>query len=292
MFLDAVLAADALAIKWPGGNIVELDTLAYGFRLKSSHGIIDKCIGALDGMLVYTEQPKNVDNPRAYFSGHYEHMGVNVQAVCDSNLRFIYIATAAPGGTPDITAYRDCDIGLLIDALPAGYFIVADAAYVQSEQVLIPYTGSQRNNEGNDIFNFYLSQVRIRIEMAFGLLQTKWRIFRTPLQVSIARVSDVIEVGARLHNFIISYKLCHTEHDGVEDDSETIVPLGNPLVPRGYGYTPSTPEDPARLQRLQSVQGTSMLRQTIRNYIDALGYERPGHNVDRNEDRHDGDLYL
>ena len=88
-------------------------------------------------MLVSIEQPKDVDYPHAYFSGHYKHMGVNVQAVCDSNLRFIYIATNAPGGTQDITAYRDCDIGLLIDALPAGHFIVADAAYTQSEQVLI-----------------------------------------------------------------------------------------------------------------------------------------------------------
>jgi len=169
---------------------------------------------------------------------------------------------------------------------------VADAAYVQLEQVLIPYTGSQRNNEGNAIFNSYLSQVRIRIEMAFGLLQTKWRIFCSPLAVSHARVSDVIEVCARLHNFIMSYQL-RREQNRVEDDFDSqIVPIGNPLVHGGYIYAPSTPEDPTRLQRLQSVEGTSMLRQTIRNYIDALGYERPGHNIDRNEDRHDGDLYL
>ena len=78
MFLDTVLCADELAIKWPGGNIMELNTLAYGFRLKSTHGIMDKCVGALDSMLVSIEQPKEVDNPHAYFSGHYKHMGVNV----------------------------------------------------------------------------------------------------------------------------------------------------------------------------------------------------------------------
>ncbi|KAE9161337.1 hypothetical protein PF002_g32397, partial [Phytophthora fragariae] len=32
-----------------------------------------------------------------------------------------------------------------------------------------------------DNYNFHVSQLRIRIEMAFGLLVNKWRIFKQPL---------------------------------------------------------------------------------------------------------------
>ncbi len=45
----------------------------------------------------------------------------------------------------------------------------------------MPFTGSQRDNSGKDAFKFFLSQVRSRIEMAFGLLQTHWGILNKPL---------------------------------------------------------------------------------------------------------------
>ena len=39
--------------------------------------------------------------------------------------------------------------------------------------------------------------------MAFGLLTTKWRIFRTPIGVHLECLSDVCGAAARLHNFVI-----------------------------------------------------------------------------------------
>ena len=55
-----------------------------------------------------------------------------------------------------------------IRKLSLGRFLVGDAAYELTEHLLTPYTGSQQSDQGEDAFNFYLSQVRIRIEMAFG----------------------------------------------------------------------------------------------------------------------------
>ena len=52
--------------------------------------------------------------------------------------------------------------------LALGRFLVGDAAYELTEHLLTPFTGSQQLDQGKDAFNFYLSQVRIRIEMAFG----------------------------------------------------------------------------------------------------------------------------
>ena len=52
--------------------------------------------------------------------------------------------------------------------LAPGRFLVGDAAYELTEHLPTPYTGSQQLDQGKDPFNFYLSQVQIRIEMAFG----------------------------------------------------------------------------------------------------------------------------
>jgi len=45
-------------------------------------------------------------NVKAYFSGHYQTYGINVQAACDHQCRFVYAALAALGGTTYIAAYR------------------------------------------------------------------------------------------------------------------------------------------------------------------------------------------
>jgi hypothetical protein len=65
-----------------------------------------------------------------------------------------------------------------IENLPAGLYIVGDAAYTLTEKLLIPFTGSQQLDPKIDIFNVHLSQLRIRIEMAFGRLVRKFRILK------------------------------------------------------------------------------------------------------------------
>ena len=91
-------------------------------------------------------QLRSRDNPRAYYSGHYCCFGFNVQAVCDSNLKFIYMAVALPGGSPDVTAYRECSLHDLIENLPGKFHIVGDPAYILTEKLLIPYSGAQRGD--------------------------------------------------------------------------------------------------------------------------------------------------
>ena len=55
-----------------------------------------------------------------------------------------------------------------VHSLPPGLYCVADVTYMLEESLLIPFTGVDRNNKAQDAFNFYLSQLRISVEMAFG----------------------------------------------------------------------------------------------------------------------------
>jgi hypothetical protein len=86
-------------------------------------------------------------------------------------LEFLYFGVVSPGPTNDNTSYPMAP-GLkeVLESLPLGCYAVADAANTLSEHILIPFMGSDRFDLVQDSFNYYLSQLRIRVEMAFGRL--------------------------------------------------------------------------------------------------------------------------
>ena len=134
----------------------------------------------------------------------------------------------------------------------------------------MPFTGSQRDDSGQDAFNFFLSQVRIRIEMAFGLLQTKWGVLNKPLQGSLRTAAQVIEACARLHNFCLreDYKA------GIDPDDESIL---NGITtqrqsPLAWGYLPI-------VEKLRPIPGTSLIRDVVVERVGQLGLSRPTHNL-------------
>ena len=45
--------------------------------------------------------PRGVSNQADYFSGHYQAYGLNIQAMCDPDLLFLYVAVAGPGKIND-----------------------------------------------------------------------------------------------------------------------------------------------------------------------------------------------
>jgi len=61
--------------------------------------------------------------------------------------------------------------------------------------------------------------MRIRIEMAFGRLVSKWRVLKSPLNVALKNATRMIYYGTILHNF------CINEGDIVPDPQ-----LGDPRV--------------------------------------------------------------
>jgi hypothetical protein len=79
-----------------------------GFKKIWTRGIMDGCVGALDGWLCSLQSPseKHVANAGDYFSGHYHKMGMNVQAMCDSYCRFTYVGVMCPGRASDVSAYE------------------------------------------------------------------------------------------------------------------------------------------------------------------------------------------
>lgn len=150
---------------------------------------------------IATPSRKEAGNVRAYFSGHYHHMGLNVQAACDSSCRFIYFAVAAPGGSSDLWAFKRTKLAGFVDQLGPNRYLIGDGAYIPSEHMLTPFGGPGKINPAHDTYDFYISQLRIKIEMTFGRLANKWRCLKAPMVLSLKNTSRALVAMARLHNF-------------------------------------------------------------------------------------------
>ena len=157
-----------------------------------------------------------------------------------------------------------------VDSLPPGFYVVADNAYILSEHMLIPFSGSLRQVPEHSTYNYFLSQLRIRVEQAFGQYSVKWRIICKPLETKLLTSSIVLTTCARLHNCIIDNNWLHDE----EITSEDVVGNLNEI------YQPS-------LRKFCCPLGASFLRDIIVKHIEQNGYRRPSYNRTRNAEQED-----
>ncbi|KAI2498843.1 nuclease [Fragilaria crotonensis] len=268
-FIHAVMASPVLEITLPDSSDIEaLKKLSSQFEAHTSRPVFRGCVGVLDGLTALVKAPsaKEADNVIAYYSGHYKHDSLNVQAMSNHCGKFLYFAVAAPGSFPDSKALAMTRLQQWIDSLPHGYYVLADNAYIVSEHLLIPFSGSQRDVPQNSCFNYFLSQLRIRIEQAFGQFSVKWRIIRKPLETSLATSSLILTTCARLHNFII-------DNDWQANEDVTRSDVVGSL---GEIFRPS-------LTPFENQQGASFLRDKILSYIEKNGFRRPAYNRLRND---------
>ena len=75
-------------------------------KCSGGFGIMYGHLAPIDGWLCTTQKPNDMPNPSEFRSGHYQRFGLNVQAICDPNLRFIYTSVAGPRKMNDAQAYR------------------------------------------------------------------------------------------------------------------------------------------------------------------------------------------
>ena len=174
--------------------------------ISGAFGLFGGTIGAIDGWLCALEATSDVPDPSDYFSGHYQCHGLNVQVVCDANLQIIHLSMAGVGQTNNAWAF--CTLTKLQEWLSSleDYFIVGDNAYPLLKSLLIPFSGADSHDNYNDSYNFHLSQLRIRVEICFGRLTTKWQIFRSKLLLAhgTPKNCQIVRVGAALHNYVIN----------------------------------------------------------------------------------------
>jgi DDE superfamily endonuclease len=286
----AIVECPELALKWPMYPN-EIQEAIAGFLSISFDDAINNCARGVDGYLTRVKVPskKYVSNVQSFFSGHYQCYGVNCQGVADHHSRFTYFAVAAPGVTKDRDAIVHCGLSELIEDLSHGICILGDAAYEPTEHLVLVYQGVERAKEKYDNFNFYASQLRIRVEMAFGIMTKKWGILNRLLTIALPNVKWVsMQAIVRLHSFVINERLRMkkgTESDPEPDNSQSYLPT----IPHKQNGDPVSLDKLFSTEDFQTYDGFSGLQEAMANRVAWKKLTRPASNKLCNhvEEEHD-----
>jgi len=288
--IAALVMCPQLSIHFPTAEKELLEAVG-GFASTSTECATKNCVGVVDGHLMRIKVPnkKEVPNVRSFFSGHYQCYGVNIQAVADHHSRFVFFAVAGPGVIKDREAARGCALKKMLDNLPLGCCIIGDSAYEGSEHLVPICSGLDRLKTKHDNFNCCASQCRIRIEMAFGLVQIKWRILLRPIGVRLNNLKWMAQAIARLHNFVVNERLAKREDpmNEIRVQAESGRATYHPTVPHDRNG------DPIILNQLfnGTHEGHSHLREEMVRRVEMLRLSRPAENKIKKDSNNNSRLY-
>jgi hypothetical protein len=250
IIVDTINNCHELRIQFPMDHAAQ-KKVALGFKAKSVAGF-DCCIGAIDGILIWTECPnandciRSKNGPLKYMCGRKKKFGLNMMGTCDAEGRFLNIQIGHPGSTSDYLAFATSDLKAKLEEpgfLAPGMVLFGDNAYGNCTYMVTPIKGARPGDEA-DAFNFYQSQVRIHVECAFGKLVHRWGVLRRPLhsRLGITKMCAMVHALCRLNNFCINLRVSDSAEPLAEDisfaeSSVTMVALvnteDNPLSPAG-----------------------------------------------------------
>ena len=102
----------------------------------------------------------------------------------------------------DGSLHLPADHALPGTALPkAPYVFVGDEAFPLKPNMMRPYPGKNLTQQ-QSIYNYHLSRARRVIEDSFGILASRWRIFRRPIIADPDHVVIYTKAAIALHNFL------------------------------------------------------------------------------------------
>ena len=211
--VDCVNNCKELEFHFP--TLEEQADIASGFQ-KDSGAKFDHVVGAIDGILIWILKPSKHESELIKIADglfkcyRKDKFGMNMQAICDHKLRIRWIDIRFPGNASDYMSWATSSLCKRLDAdengdvILKGKCILGDNAYVKTHYMTTPYKYNVTPEK--DSYNFYQSQLRIKIECTFGVLVHRWAVLRSPLQFPLCKVTPIMSCLCRLHNFCIDEK--------------------------------------------------------------------------------------
>ena len=190
----------------------EWEAIALGFERRWN---LVRCVGALDGKHVRIVKPPNSGS--AYYN-YKKFFSIVLMAAVDFNYEFMWVEVGSEGSASDSTIWRQSS---LLRALndpanplqlpPAAHvagltrplrpFFVADDAFALTPSLMKPF-GQTNMTVRQRIFNYRISRARMVVENAFGILSTRFRIFRREIEMRPRNAEIVVLASCVLHNFL------------------------------------------------------------------------------------------
>ena len=215
-------------VRWPTARQRE--------EINPPTNVFRHCIGFLDGSGIILRYKPTID-PQSYYS-HKGFYGFNLQAICDWNSKFLWVAMGHTASAYDSRAFKFIALYHNIkNSFSQNEYILADKAYALEEHVITPYKGAISREPIHSAFNYALSVPRVKIEHAFGILKARWPSLR---DVPI-RIGEDVDAGhLKVLYWTISCVVLHNMLASMKDDELWLAELAAQEISR---HEPEQPGD-------------------------------------------------
>lgn len=137
--------------------------------------------------------------------------------ICDANYNFLFVDIGASGRRSDGGIFKDSNIGkkfvngamnlpppkqLMADGNSLPYVLVGNEAFELTNYLMRPYPGRNLVNSDRRIYNYRLSRARRTIENTFGILVSRWRVLKKPLECTPRNAIHIVKAITCLHNWL------------------------------------------------------------------------------------------
>ncbi|XP_052390499.1 putative nuclease HARBI1 [Carassius gibelio] len=203
----------ALSNKLPQfpNQMAELNKLKRGFF---SIARFPNVVGAIDGTHVRIQAPPAHEHLFVNRKGYHS---LNIQAVCDSDLRFLNCVARWPGSLHDSRILQNSQLCLAFEQGIIDGVLLGDSGYPLKPWLLTPFlnptTLAQRN------YNTAHCSTRNTVERAFGVLKRRFHCLHGELRMAPDRVCNIICATVVLHNIARDLRLPEPEGEDIRDDN-------------------------------------------------------------------------
>lgn len=200
-----------------------------------------RAIGCIDGKHIVIECP--IDSGSEYIN-YKKTFSIVLLALVDSNYNFIFADIGCQGRISDGGVFRNSLLWNKIclnelnlptpHPLPNSYkdipyVFLGDGAFALTEHIMKPYPGNHDWGSPKRKFNQRLSGARVVVENTFGILVTRFRIFKKPIQLNPEKVKLLTLTCILLHNFLrksssLNIYSLHGTVDAYDENNTLITP--------------------------------------------------------------------
>ncbi|XP_062586727.1 putative nuclease HARBI1 [Saccostrea cucullata] len=188
--------------------------------LKTKHGFYSiagfpNVVGAIDGTLIPITAPKSDEHLYICRKGFHS---INVQAIVDSDLKFLSVVSKWPGATHDAFIWANSGIARKFERSEIDGWLLGDSGYPLRPWLLTPVNNPK--SRGEQSYNGSHRKTRVVVEQAFGVLKSRFRCLHKTggaLNYEPEKCCMIAYVCCQLHNICVDLKLPILEEDEMDD---------------------------------------------------------------------------
>ena len=185
-------------------------------------------IGCIDCTHICIHSPGGPEAER--YRNRHNKFSLNVQGVCDVNLKFLNIVSSWPGSTHDSRIFMMSNLYHLLerDHEEGTYkHLLGDSGYPCLKYLLTPILNPTTDKERR--YNTAHIKIRNTVERSFGVLKRRFACLSQTVRTELETTKDLIMSCAILHNIAIDYRtpLLDEQEPLLQDGAAALQDIGN-----------------------------------------------------------------